>query len=252
MGLRRTRSLAGLLFSSVLLISCAGAVSGTGNGNKPMSTTNSSTLTTMNWTFAGIQRGKGSVSDQLQAGVPVSRYSLVFTQDGVQLLGGCNVAGSNFTLSAPDKISFGLWRATKRACEQPLMQADSEIISLVSAATNYQLAGAQLRLSGGENTLLLNGTATDASRYGGEGVQKFIDVRNTAQGLVWREAKYDSNWIRINQDAPWISGNFPGIQDFSAESGMEYTVRIKEYRDPATGKAVWVKDMVTMQGILTG
>lgn len=251
--LRSIRVLAGLLFSSILLIGCAGAASGTGSGGKPMGvSTNSAALTAMNWTLAGIQRGKGAASGQLQAGIPASRYGLSFTQDGVQLLGGCNVAGSQFTLAAADKISFGLWRATKRACQQPLMQADSEVLALLSAVTDYQVTGQQLTLSGGGNTLSFNGKATDASRYGSEGVRRFIDVKNTAQGLLWREAKYDSHWIRINKDAPWTTGNFPGIQNFSAEPGMEYTVRIKEYRDPATGKAVWVKDLVTMQGIPEG
>lgn len=258
--MRKLSGIFGLILGGALLGGCGSTMPAPGNdtGGSGVTTvqTPAAALAAMNWTLASVHRG-GGVMTLLASDVPVNKYTLNFIENGnaaltgnTSLTGGCNQAGSDFTIPAPDKITFGLWRATRRACQGSLMQADTELTGLLTQVTNYQLDGQQLRLNGAGNTLIFKGTATDATRYGGEGVRKFIDVRSTKQGLSWREAKYDSNSIRTNKDAPWIMGNFPGIQQFTPEVGMEYTVRINEFRDPATGKAVWVQDMVTMQGIL--
>nr|CAA6800083.1 MAG: Unknown protein [uncultured Thiotrichaceae bacterium] len=249
------------LFLGVVLSGCGSTMSvpdnGGGGAMQPKQLF-SAALTTMNWRLASVYRGGGAVTmlasnvtTMLASDVPVNRYTLSFTKGGgVSLSGGCNQAGSRFTVSAPDNITFGRWMSTKRACIGSLMKADAELLQLLMPVTNYQLNGQQLRLSGPVNTLVFNGVVTDANRYDGEGVRKFIDVKSTKAGLLWREAKYDSNWVRINKDAPWTRGNFPGIQQFTPKVGMEYTVRINEFREASTGKVVWVKDRVTMTGML--
>lgn len=256
--MRKFSAIFGLILGGALLGGCGSTLPAPDSGGNGVTTvqTPAAALAAMNWTLASVHRGGGVVTT-LASDVPVNKYTLHFIENGnasltgnTSLTGGCNQAGSDFTIPSPDKITFGLWRATKRACQGSLMQADSELTGLLTQVTNYKLDGQKLRLNGAGNTLIFNGAATDETVYGGKGVRKFIDVRNTAKGLSWREAKYDSNWVRTNKNAPWIAGNFPGIREFTPETGMEYTVRINEFRDPATGKAVWVKDMVTMQGVL--
>lgn len=250
--MKKAGSILGLVLSGVLLSGCGStmAVPDSGGNAMPKPATAKS-LAAMNWSLSTVQYGKGAPTASLKAGIPANRYKLTFSGDAISLQGGCNAAGSSFKLSSPDKMATGQWMSTKRACmETSLMRADSEVTGLLSSVSNYQLNGQRLTLSGGGNALVFNGTATDATRYEGEGVRKFIEVRNTVQGLSWREATYDSRWIQNNKNAPWIQGNFPGIRDFKPEANMAYTVRINEFRDQATGKAVWVKDMVTMQGVL--
>lgn len=250
--MKKLSGLCGLVLSGVLLSACGSTmVVPEGGGNAVQKPVTATSLAAMNWSLATVQYGKSAAMTTLKAGVPANRYQLMFNNDGVSLQGGCNTAGSSFQLSSPDKITTGQWMSTKRACmDRALMQADSEVIALLSGASNYRLNGQQLVLNGGGNALVFNGKATDATRYGGEGVRRFIEIRNTKGGLSWREATYNSQWVQNNKNAPWTQGNFPGIRDFKPEMNMTYIVRINEYRDQSTGKPVWVKDMVTTQGIL--
>lgn len=207
-------------------------------------------LAAMNWTLVSVRDGQNEASQTLSSGISTDRYKLSFIEQNVQLLGGCNNASSNFTIDAEsdDNISFGIWRSTKRAGEPALMEADSELQNLLSGVTQCQLKDRKLRLIGGGKTLLFFGTATDEARFGGKGKRRFINIRNSDSGLVWRVAEYNESWIQINKDAPWIADDFPGIRNFTPELNRQYTVRINEFQDER-GEPVWVKDMVTMQGL---
>ena len=230
-----------------LILSGAGKTllfTGTANAN------DEAKLAAMNWTLVSVQDGENEASKTLSSGIPANRYKLSFNEQSVQLTGGVNNASSNFAIDAEsddDNISFGQWRSTLRAGDPALMEADSELQKILSGVTHYQLEGEQLILSGADKILLFSGTATDEANFGGEGKRRFIDIRNTANGLVWREVEYDSNWIQTNKDAPWLTENFLGIRDFTPELNREYTVRINEFQDDS-GNPVWVKDMIVMQG----
>ena len=252
MWIKRAGGIFSFVLSGVLLSGCGSTMAvseGGANGMQAPSVIQS--LAAMNWSLSTVQYEKNAPTANLKAGIPTKRYTLNFSGDSISLQGGCNTAGSHFQLSSPDKMTVGEWRSTRRAClEDALMRADSEVTGLLSSVSNYRLNAQRLTLSGGGNTLVLNGTATDVTRYKGEGVRKFIEVRNTRKGLSWRVATYDNRWIQDNKNAPWIQGNFPGIRDFKPEMNMAYTIRINEFRDSSLGQAVWVKDMVIMQGIL--
>ena len=207
-------------------------------------------LATMNWTLVSVGDGENEVRQTLSSGIAAKRYKLSFVDQRIQLTGGCNNASSSFAVGADTdgNISVGQWISTKRACAPALMDADSELQEILSGVNRFQIKDQQLTLSGAGGTLLFSGTATAEVQFGGEGKRRFIDIRNTANGLVWREVKYNESWVRINKDAPWKTDNFPGIRDFTPELDMEYTVRIKEYQGDS-GNPVWVKDMVVMQGL---
>lgn len=151
----------GLLLSVVVLAGCGSTPSAPDKGGSGVTTvqTPAVALAAMNWTLASVHRG-GGVMTMLASDVPVNKYKLRFTASGsISVGGGCNQAGSDFTIPAPGKITFGLWQATAKACQGSLMQADSELTGLLTKVTNYTIDGQQLRLNGAGNTLIFTGTA---------------------------------------------------------------------------------------------
>ncbi len=218
--------------------------------NRPAATITNEDLTSMKWQLVSIaQKGK-TASTRLNTGTAASRFNFSFKNGQLSINGGCNRLGGAYKLSAGNSIALGPMMGTKMACARKLMEADNEILSYLSGITNYAINGRALTLTTAfQQRLVLKGTPTAQTRYGGEGVRKFIEIRNSDEGIRWREAKYNSNWIRIRDNAAWETV-YPGIQGFVPESNRQYIVRIFEYLDPQTQQSVWVKDMVTSNGII--
>lgn len=244
------------LMCAPLLTACGGTHINTSTGAaQPQGTHNMSQssdqqLASMTWKLNSIQDSKGVRSTLLKSGDAASRYQVTIKDGRIGVSGGCNIMGGDITLGQGNSFSVGPMMSTKRACMGTLMQSDNEISQHLRKASSYTLNGQTLSLTTEEDyTLNFTGIMTDEARYGAPGVRKFIELTNTKQGIQWREAKYDSNWIRIKDNAPWQS-NFPGIKGFTPEMDMKYIVRLHEYTNPTTKKAIWVKDMVTMSGII--
>ena len=218
--------------------------------NKPAAPISNNDLSAMKWQLVSIaQKGK-SANTVLNAGPQASRFNFLFKDGRLSIRGGCNNLGGSYKLSAGNRIAMGPMMSTKMACQGNLMQADNEILSYISGITDYSINGRALTFTTAFNQrLVLKGTPTPQTQFGGEGVRKFIEIKNTDSGLQWREVKYNSSWIRINDNAAWETV-YPGIQGFVPENNRQYIVRIFEYTDPATQRAVWVKDMITSNGIL--
>lgn len=249
--------LGGALICASLLTACgASTTSATPNAAKPLETkpmeSNSSTLlSSMTWRLQSIQDSTGTHLTLLKSGDAASLYLVTIKDGRLSVTGGCNNMSGSITQTHGNGFSVGPMMGTKRACMGTLMQADSEISDYLSRVTTYSLDKQTLHLKTNNNQVLhFNGIATDETKYGSKGVRKFIELTNTSKGIQWREATYDTRWIRNNKDAPWERAKFPGIQGFTPEMNMQYIVRLHEYTDPQTKKAVWVKDMVTMSGIL--
>ena len=215
-----------------------------------MPANSSALLSSMVWTLASVKNAAGTTSTLLKSGDAASRYQLTIKTGRLSVTGGCNNMGGGLTLGKGNSFSVGPMMGTKRACMGTLMQSDAEISSYLSQVTTYSISNQTLTLNTSNGQQLnFKGEATDKAKYGSNGVRKFIELNNTSKGIEWREAKYDSNWVRIKDNAPWQS-NFPGIQNFTPKMNMQYIVRLHEYTDPKTKQIVWVKDMVTMTGIL--
>ena len=238
-------------FLAIVVTACAGQQSAPIMSNKPTSPITNEDLTSMKWQLVSIaQKGKSS-NTSLNAGTAANRFNFLFKNGRLSINGGCNNLGGAYTLTLGNGMALGPMMSTKRACAQQLMEADNEILSYLSGITNYAINGRALTLiTAFQQRLVLKGTPTANTRYGSEGVRKFIEIRNTDEGLQWREAKYNSNWIRIKDNAAWETV-FPGIQGFVPENNRQYIVRIFEYLDPETRQAVWVKDMITSNGIIS-
>ncbi|PID44300.1 MAG: hypothetical protein CSB47_11355 [Proteobacteria bacterium] len=208
------------------------------------------TLASMVWRLHSVKDASGVTSTRLKAGDPANRYSVTIKNGDLGLNGGCNIMGGSVTLGPNNRFSVGPMFSTYRACPGTLMQSDSEVSNYIAKMSRYAVNQHTLVLSAPDGwALTFTGTPTDETKYGAKGVRKFIELQSTKQGIRWREVKYDSQWIRIKDNAPWQS-NFPGIQGFTPMMNTHYIVRLHEYVDPKTRQKVWVKDMVTMSGNL--
>ena len=242
-----------LIATSLLMIftSACSVNSGTTTVNStPPTPPDSSKLSAMQWQLASVTPKGQASSTMLNVGLPANQYQFNFKDGRVLVKGGCNILSGAYRLSAENGMVLGPMISTKRACERTRMEADNEILSYLSSVTNYSILNNALTLSTAfGQRLSFRGTATASTKYGGPGKRKFIEIRNSTQGLQWREAKYNSSWIRIKDNAAWETV-YPGIQGFIPEANRQYIVRIFEYTDPRTRQPVWIKDMITMNGVL--
>ena len=254
MRMTKTALLLPLLISASFLTACGGTAMANKPDSKTPSAANSRADTTslmaMKWQLISLQNAGQASSTLLKTGDAASRYQATIKANRISITGGCNAMSGLLTVTASNTFSIGPMMGTKRACIGTLMQSDAEISDYLSRVSRYSLNGQTLTLSTTNgDTLNFKGMATAETKYGGEGVRKFIELNNTKKGIQWREVKYDSNWIRIKDNASWQS-NIPDIEGFTPELNRYYVVRLHEYTDPKTKKTVWVKDMVTTTAIL--
>lgn len=207
-------------------------------------------LSSMTWQLVSIAQKGQTASTTLNSGPATNRFNFTFDKGRVGIRGGCNNLSGAYRLGADNRMVLGPMLSTKKACAGPLMRADNEILSYLSGITDYSINGRALTLiTAFQQKLVLKGTPTAETKFGGKGVRKFIEIQNSNQGLQWREVKYNGDWLRIQDNAAWETV-YPGIQGFVPENNRQYIVRILEYIDPSTQEAVWVKDLITMNGIL--
>lgn len=238
-------------FLAIFVSACATQQSPAPMANKPTSApVTNEDLTSMKWQLVSVAQQGKSATATLRSGPAASRFNFIFKDGRVAIRGGCNNLSGTYRLAANNEMVLGPMMGTKKACAQNLMEADNEILSYLSGITDYSINGRALTLTTAfKQRLVLKGTQTSQTKYGGSGIRKFIQIKNTSQGLQWREAKYNSNWIKIKDNAAWETV-YPGIEGFVPENNREYIVRIFEYTDPQTRQAVWVRDMIIMNGIL--
>jgi heat shock protein HslJ len=77
---------------------------------------------------------------------------LRFQGDQVSGSSGCNTYGASFQ-AIGGSISFGPFRSTAMACEQPVMALESAYLRALEGSTAYQVAGSTLQLIGGASDL---------------------------------------------------------------------------------------------------
>jgi len=234
------------------LISACGGTNSSRQDTVQTGTTHNSAqaLAAMTWQLTHLKALGQASSTHLNAGDAANRYKIVIKNNRLGISGGCNLMGGSVTLSKPNQISVGPMMGTKRACMGSLMRSDAELSDYLSQVSHYLVKGNTLVLSSPNGQqLTFKGMLTPEAKYGAKGIRKFIEIRHSTQGQHWREAKYDSNWVRIQDNTAWQT-NLPKIQGFKSEKGMQYIVRLHEYTEPKTQRKVWIKDMVTMSGTL--
>ena len=76
------------------------------------------------------------------------QIDLRFEGDQVGGSSGCNAYGASFQ-AIGGTISFGPFRSTAMACEQPVMALESAYLRALEGTTAYQVTGPTLHLTGG-------------------------------------------------------------------------------------------------------
>jgi heat shock protein HslJ len=77
---------------------------------------------------------------------------LRFEGDQVSGSSGCNSYAASFQ-AIGGSISFGPFRLTAMACEQPVMALESAYLRALESSTAYQVSGSTLHLTGGASDL---------------------------------------------------------------------------------------------------
>lgn len=224
------------------------------------------TLQDHRWTLQGATDSAG----RPMSAVMVAGQPFVMQFDGARLAirGGCNQMIGSWRLSPEGQMAVGRLAATMKACEPPLMQADTALSALLAQPLQTTLtAGAtpSLELKTPKNeTLVLSGQPTRQSLYGAP-TRIFLEVAAQTvpcqpgagaptSCLQVRERRFDAQGLRIDPPGEWRA--FYGrIDGYTHTPGVRNVLRIQRYtrsKVPADASAyVYVLDMVVESETVT-
>jgi heat shock protein HslJ len=104
------------------------------------------------WNLFNYNNGKGAIQS-VTAG---SKTTAVFGSNGrLSGSGGCNEYSAVYTTPAPDGITITQPTSTMMACENNLMQQETQYLSLLPTAAKYEISGDQLTLFNSAGTKIL-------------------------------------------------------------------------------------------------
>jgi heat shock protein HslJ len=199
------------------------------------------TLQDHRWTLQSATDSAG----QPLASVMVPGHAFELRFDGVRLgiQGGCNQMNGTWSLSPQGQMTVGRLASTMKACEPPLMQADSALSALLTQPLALQVtpgAAPGLRLSTPKNeTLLLGGQPTPQSLYG-KPTRIFLEVAAQTvpcqpgvgaptQCLRVRERRFDAQGLRIEPPGEWRAF-YDRIDGYTHTPGVRNVLRIDRYQ----------------------
>jgi len=192
--------------------------------------------------------------------------ALVFAEGRINVEGGCNRTGAAYTL-AGDQLQVGSMASTMMACPQPLADADKAMSDVLSGKLTVALEGdtdsPMLRLVGAAgSTLVLQGTPTPETRFGGPGKRMFLEVAaergSCGEGfpperrcLQVRERTYDDAGLSVGEPGPWRPLT-DEIEGYTPTAGERQVLRVKRFeRAGAAGgepEVHLVLDMIVERG----
>jgi len=95
------------------------------------------------WDLVSYNNGKGAI----QTVIPGSQTTADFRADWkLSGSGGCNQYNAQYTTTASDSITITQPVTTLMACAEPVMQQETQYLSLLQQATKYEISGDQLTL----------------------------------------------------------------------------------------------------------
>ena len=104
------------------------------------------------WDLVSYNNGKGAI----QTVIPGSQTTADFRADWkLSGSGGCNQYNAQYTTTASNGITITQPVTTLMACAEPVMQQETQYLSLMQKATKFEIAGDQLTLFDSSNTKLL-------------------------------------------------------------------------------------------------
>ena len=98
---------------------------------------------TGNWNLVTYSNGKGANQTVIPGNVPTA----VFGPDNqLSGSGGCNQYSATYTTTASNGITITQPITTLMACPEPIMQQETQYLSLLQQATMYNISGDQLAM----------------------------------------------------------------------------------------------------------
>jgi heat shock protein HslJ len=195
------------------------------------------------WTLRAATDAAGKPLDVLL--VPGHPFVMRFDGARVAVKGGCNQLSSAWRLSPQNSLTFGRAASTQKACEPPLMAADTAMAALLAAPLQARVeAGATpmlLLVSSERQTLTFSGQRTSKSLYGAP-TRIFLEVaaQRTActpalqpptTCLQVRELRFDDQGLRVGEPGPW-QAFYSEIVGYAHEPGVGNVLRINRYKRP--------------------
>jgi heat shock protein HslJ len=215
------------------------------------------------WTLQSASDAVGTPIDGLI--VPGHAFVMRFQDARVSIQGGCNTMNGSWRLSPQGRLMLGRLAATMKACETPLMKADTVLSGVLAQHLEVQLQpsgqpGGQptLRLvSPSRQTLVFSGEPTLESLYG-KATRIFLEVAAQTvpcqpgagaptQCLQVRERRFDTLGLPIEPPGAWRAF-YGSIAGYTHTPGVRNVLRIDRYsrkQVPAdASRYVYVLDMV--------
>jgi heat shock protein HslJ len=212
------------------------------------------------WTLHSGTEASGQPVEGLM--VPGHAFTLRFQDARVLIQGGCNTMNGGWRLSPRGPLMIDRLAATMKACDSPLMKADSTLSMILAQPLNAELQPGDkpaLRLlSPTRQTLVFSGQATPEALYG-KATRIFLEVGPQTvscqpgagaptQCLQVRERRFDAQGLRIEPPGEWRIFH-GGIEGYAHQSGVRNVLRINRYTRaqplPAdASRYVYVLDLV--------
>lgn len=222
------------------------------------------TLPAYYWRLASATDASGKSIPALQPGVE-HQLRLSFTQDALNIRGGCNAQFGPYRYQN-GVLQVSNLASTMKACEQSLMQLDAEIAQRMKGELRATLSGdahePALELVGKDGAVLkFVGEPTPETLYGSTGQIMFLEVAAKKaecshpmipnyQCLMVRERRYNDAGIQQPTQDKWHP-LYQSIEGFEHQEGVRTVLRVKRYdwkNPPADAPSkVYVLDMVVEQ-----
>ena len=195
------------------------------------------------WTLRAAIDAAGKPAEALL----VPSHPFVMRFDGARLAvqGGCNLLSGAWRLSPQNRLTVGRVASTQKACEPPLMAADSAMAAALAAPLDARVEAGEpptLHLVSAERQALnFSGRRTSKSLYGAP-TRIFLEVaaQRTActtapqppgTCLQVRELRFDDKGLRVGEPGPWQA--FHGeIVGYTHQPGVSNVLRINRFKRP--------------------
>jgi heat shock protein HslJ len=201
------------------------------------------TLQDHDWTLRAAVDASGKPIEALL--VPGHPFAMRFDGARVALQGGCNLLSGAWRLSPQNRLEIGRIASTQKACEPPLMAADTALAAALAAPLEARVEAGEppsLHLvSAGRQTLSFSGRRTSKSLYGAP-TRIFLEVaaqrvactpalQPPGTCLQVRELRFDDKGLRVGQPGPWrvFLGEIVG---YMHEPGVSNVLRINRFKRP--------------------
>lgn len=177
--------------------------------------------------------------------VPDRPLGLRFADGRVNVDGACNRLGAAYQLLDGAQVQISQAMSTMMACPPPLDRVDAAVAAVLAGTAQVAVDGGPdaptLRLVAANGaTLVLAGTPTPETRFGGPGTLGFLEVAPQAgpcedppaserRCLMVREREFDANGL-----AAGTPGAFrplaAGIEGYTPTAGERQVLRVKRFQ----------------------